>query len=103
MGGGPPGFTRGSTSLVLLWYASQRLITTFAYGTVTRSGVPSQTLRLAAFRLKAPATPSRRTVWAISAFARRYSRNRCLFLLLQVLRCFSSLRLLYLPYAFRQE
>src|SRR3954464_4345236 len=37
------------------------------------------------------------------AFARRYSRNRCLFLFLQVLRCFSSLRSLYLPYAFRQE
>ena len=27
-----------------------------------------------------------------SDFARRYSRNRCLFLFLQVLRCFSSLR-----------
>ena len=29
-------------------------------------------------------------VWAISGFARRYSRNRCCFLLLGVLRCFSS-------------
>jgi hypothetical protein len=48
-----------------------------------------------------PLVPS--PVWAISAFARRYSRNRCLFLLLQVLRCFSSLRSLYLPYPFRQE
>ena len=31
-----------------------------------------------------------------SDFARRYLRNRCLFLLLQVLRCFSSLRSLSL-------
>ena len=34
------------------------------------------------------------------AFARRYSRNRCLFLFLQVLRCFSSLRSLLPAYAF---
>lgn len=38
-----------------------------------------------------------------SVFARRYWRNRFLFLFLQVLRCFSSLRSLYLSYAFRQE
>ena len=31
-------------------------------------------------------------VWASSAFARRYSRNHCCFLLLRVLRCFSSPR-----------
>ena len=37
------------------------------------------------------------------AFARRYSRNRCLFLFLQVLRCFSSLRSLYPAYAFNWE
>lgn len=32
-----------------------------------------------------------------SDFARRYLRNRCLFLFLQVLRCFSSLRSLLTP------
>ena len=53
--------------------------------------------------LSASATPGRIPVWAMSAFARRYLRNQCLFLFLQVLRCFSSLRSLYLPYAFRQE
>ena len=35
-----------------------------------------------------------------SDFARRYSRNRCLFLFLQVLRCFSSLSSLLTAYAF---
>ena len=35
-----------------------------------------------------------------SAFARRYLRNRCLFLFLQVLRCFSSLGWLLNAYTF---
>ena len=35
-----------------------------------------------------------------SAFARRYSRNRYYFLLLQVLRCFSSLRFASYDYLF---
>ena len=29
-------------------------------------------------------------VWALLDFARRYSRNRCFFLFLRLLRCFSS-------------
>ncbi len=65
MGGGPPGFTRGFTSLVLLWYASQRLVGRFAYGTITRSGATFQTLRLRLLQLKAPATPGRIPVWAV--------------------------------------
>jgi hypothetical protein len=38
-----------------------------------------------------------------SVFARRYWRNRCLFLFLRLLRCFSSPRSLYPPYAFGRE
>src|SRR5699024_12068993 len=34
-------------------------------------------------------------------FARHYSGNRVCFLFLQVLRCFSSLGVPYIPYAFR--
>jgi hypothetical protein len=52
---------------------------------------------------RGPSTPGRIPVWAVSAFARRYSRNRCLFLFLRLLRCFSSPRSLYPPYAFRRE
>ena len=37
---------------------------------------------------------------AWSAFARHYSRNRCCFLLLRVLRCFTSPRSLHTPYVF---
>ena len=36
-----------------------------------------------------------------SGFARRYSQNHYYFLFLQVLRWFTSLSLLYLPYVFR--
>jgi hypothetical protein len=35
-------------------------------------------------------------------FARRYSGNRCCFLFLRVLRCFSSPGCPHLPYVFRQ-
>ena len=38
-----------------------------------------------------------------SVFARRYSRNHCCFLFLQVLRWFTSLGWLVLPYEFRQS
>ena len=40
---------------------------------------------------------------ASSAFARHYSRNHYCFLLLWVLRCFTSPRSLPLPYTFRQR
>ena len=40
---------------------------------------------------------------ASSGFARHYSRNRCCFLFLWVLRCFTSPRSLYPPYIFRRE
>jgi hypothetical protein len=39
---------------------------------------------------------------ACSPFAHHYSGNRCCFLFLWVLRCFTSPRYLHLPYVFRQ-
>ena len=55
MGGGPPGFTRGSTSLALLWYASQRGAIDVAYGAVTLCGPLSSRFRYRCF-----CNPSRR-------------------------------------------
>ena len=44
---GPPGFTRSSTSSVLLWYANRNGgLIAFAYGTITLYGATFQTLRL---------------------------------------------------------
>ena len=49
-----------------------------------------------------PTTPiSEKTGLGWSPFARRYLGNRCYFLFLQLLRCFSSLGWLVLPYRFR--
>ena len=55
MGGGPPGFTRDSTRLVLLWYASRRGPDRVAYGTFTLCGALSSRFRYGRF-----CNPSRR-------------------------------------------
>ena len=96
MAGGPAGFARDSTSPVLLRNASQRLFQ------------PSSTrLSRAMVGLSRPFdwpistqgahNPRTNSGLGYSAFARRYSRNSCLSLFLQVLRCFSSLGSLVTP------
>ena len=65
----------------------------FTYGTLTPSGWPSQTIRLSCSVIsEGPSTPDYSGLGS-SLFARRYLGNRCFFLFLQVLRCFSSLGL----------
>ena len=75
------------------WYSgSCRAGTSFAYGALALSGRLSQS-RSAGLdgSLTQSVTPwHTRHGLGSSAFARRYSRNRCFFLLLRVLRCFSS-------------
>jgi hypothetical protein len=82
--------------------------TVFAYGAITRSGGPFQILRLTVGlvtprRVRSSSDPapqrptgnacglSRRSSLGSSPFARRYLGNRGCFLVLEVLRCFSSL------------
>ena len=75
------------------WYSgSCRAVGDFGYGALTLSGWPSQGHSPVPSRsLYAVRTPGRtRPGLGWSAFARRYSRNRCFFLFLRVLRCFSS-------------
>ena len=63
----------------------------FAYGAFTLSGRPSQTFRLSLSVTCAVRTPQcTHHGLGSSGFARRYSQNRCFFLLLRLLRCFSS-------------
>ena len=65
---------------------------TFAYGALTPYGRLSQN-RSAGLTspLRRPVTPEcTHPGLGSSAFARRYLRNRCFFLFLRVLRCFSS-------------
>ncbi|GIT46276.1 MAG: hypothetical protein Ct9H300mP12_08610 [Acidimicrobiales bacterium] len=97
-----------------------RVCTVFAYGAITRYGVPFQntsanwqignSVEDLAFLPLGPTTPNwqRRQAWhqfglGSSHFARRYSGSRCCFLFLGLLRCFSSPSSLYPPYVFRRE
>ena len=75
------------------WYSgSCRAGTSFAYGALALSGRLSQNRSAGLPRSLAQSVTPWRTRHGLgsSAFARRYSRNRCFFLLLRVLRCFSS-------------
>ena len=79
-----------------------KLHTHFAYGALTLSRSPSQMILLCLFLpYWSPTTPvCMHTGLGSSRFARRYSGNRIFFLFLQVLRCFSSLRLPLTAYVF---
>ena len=70
----------------------------FTYGTFTLSGLTSQTVLLSYCSHVAVRTPERtRSGLGSSVFARRYSQNRCFFLFLRLLRCFSSAGSLHIP------
>ena len=79
-----------------------RLHSDFAYGALTLSGASSQMLRLSSLLpLFSPTTPHDKSHGLGSfRFARRYSGNRFFFLFLQLLRCFSSLRIPLMCYLF---
>ena len=65
----------------------------FPYGTFALCGhaIPACSGQRCGSGMTGPSTPGRkRPGLGCSRFARRYSGNRCLFLLLRVLRCFSS-------------
>ena len=74
----------------------------FAYGALTLSGASSQTLLLSSeVPCLSPTTPADKSAGLGSfLFARRYLGNRYFFLFLQLLRCFSSLRVPSLSYVF---
>ena len=82
------------------WYfGSCSLSTDFAYGAFTLSGWLSQNhSAIRSTHLLQSVTPvCTHTGLGSSHFARRYSGNRCFFLFLRVLRCFSSPGSLRIP------
>ena len=90
MRGGPRSFRQGFSCPGVLWYPPSRF--PFAYGAFTLSGRLSQSRSALFFGsvLRALTPPRSRGGLGSSGFARRYSRNRCFFLFLRLLRCFSS-------------
>ena len=90
MGGGPPDFPQGSTCLAVLRilpgpsFLRVRGFHPFSHAFPGISaGFPDP------FRSPLP-RPARQHGLGWSPFARRYSGNRCFFLFLRLLRCFSS-------------
>ena len=75
------------------WYSGSCLVNIlFAYRTITYYGVSSHTLLLKILNQLCSPQPQRYCyLWLASfPFARRYLGNRCFFLFLLLLRCFSS-------------
>ena len=74
-------------------YSGYRSVSSsFAYGAFTLSGRLSQnrSVRIGRSFLQSLTPECTHSGLASSAFARRYLRNRCFFLFLRLLRCFSS-------------
>ena len=87
--GGPRLFPQGFSCPVVLRILPR--LTDFAYGAFTLSGRPFQGLLAVitvAYAVLTP--PCSHSGLGFSGFARRYFRNRCFFLFLRLLRCFSS-------------
>lgn len=105
LGSGLPRFTQNSTSSALLGY-------TMEIASVSTTGLSpsmvhcSKEIRLQSLlRYRVPHDPNRVTTTGLgcSRFARHYSGNRIRFLLLRLLRCFSSAACLYPHYRFMRE
>ena len=87
--GGPRSFTQSSTCFVLLWILP--LPSEFVYGIFTLSDQISQNCSTFLRVTYAVLTPEcTHSGLGSFPFARRYSGNRCFFLFLWLLRCFSS-------------
>jgi hypothetical protein len=96
---GSRGFTRG-------FYRATRDAASIVKLSTTRLSLPlvwlSTTSSSRSIPCRCPTTPTGiPTGLGSSRFARRYWGNHVCFLFLQLLRCFSSLRSLFLPYGFR--
>ena len=95
MGGGPPVFKPGSTCPALLWIPARPFRFRVRVFYPLRSDFPV-IFRYLPCSLAGPKPQVQAPGLASFPFARRYLENRCFFLFLRVLRCFSSPR--YLSY-----
>ena len=96
---GPPASDR--VTRVRSYSGSTLHLVHFAYGTFTPCGLPFQAgSAINAIRDECPQPRRRISGLASFPFARRYSGNRCFFLFLRVLRCFSSPGCLPTDYGF---
>ena len=90
LGGGPPDFPQGFSCLVVLWIplAPFRFRLRGFHPLWRDVPVPSTSFQVTSLRSLTPACTQ--TGFGSFHFARRYFGNRCFFLFLRLLRCFSS-------------
>ena len=90
LGGGPPDFPQGFSCLVVLWIplAPFRFRLRGFHPLWRDVPVPSTSFQVTSLRSLTPACTQ--TGFGSFHFARRYFGNRCFFLFLALLRCFSS-------------
>ena len=100
MGGGPPGFRPGFTCPVLLWIHSASCQFRLRDFYPLRSAFPNMFDYRHRLPDECPQPRQQAAGLASFPFARRYLENRCFFLFLRVLRCFSSPRYLLCTYVF---
>ena len=100
MGGGPPGFRPGFTCPVLLWIHSASCQFRLRDFYPLRSAFPNMFDYRHRLPDECPQPRQQAAGLASFPFARRYLGNRCFFLFLRVLRCFSSPRCLLYAYLF---
>ena len=102
LGGGPPCFPPDSSCLAVLWI--QPRFRPFVYGTFTLFGLWCNfpVVFYSSLRSLPLSTTPRSKLLGLGSFpfARRYLGNRCFFLFLPVLRCFSSRSSLLQSYVF---
>ena len=97
--GGPSGFPQGFSCLVVLWITACGAFVLSTGLSPCIAELPSS-LRLQIYQSFTVSSTPDKSGLGSSAFARRYLRNRCFFLFLRLLRCFSSPGSLHYDYVF---
>ena len=90
LGGGPPDFPQGSTCLAVLWIPLAAYHFHIRDFHPLRSDFPDSSVNELAHISWSVTPECTHSGLGSSNFARRYFRNRCFFLFLRLLRCFSS-------------
>ena len=97
MEGGPSAFPQGFSCLVVLRILLGVFLISCTRLSLSLAGLPRPFYYLPHYHIAVHTPSCTHNGLGSSAFARRYLRNRCFFLFLRVLRCFSSPGSLHTP------
>ena len=97
MEGGPSAFPQGFSCLVVLRILLGVFLISCTRLSLSLAGLPRPFYYLPHYHIAVHTPSCTHNGLGSSAFARRYLRNRCFFLFLRLLRCFSSAGSLRIP------